>query len=171
MAAPTPMIELDRRIDGGPAEAALTLPLDKRIRSRLRVTLDDGRDAGVFLARGEVLRDGDLLGSADGLVVIVRAAAEPVSEVHCEDPLLLARACYHLGNRHVALQIDGGRLRYQHDHVLDDMLRGLGLEPAFAEVPFEPEPGAYGRGANGHAHEHGHAAHDHHGHGSHDHGH
>ena len=128
--------------------------------------LDDGREAGVFLARGETLRDGDLLGSADGTLVCVRAAAEPVSEVHCDDPLLLARACYHLGNRHVALQITPGRLRYQHDHVLDDMLRGLGLQPAFVEAPFEPEPGAYGGSAHGHAgghghgHSHGHAAHD-----------
>ena len=69
-------------------------------------------------------------GSADGLIVQVRAAAEPVSEVRCDDPLLLARACYHLGNRHVPLQIGDGLLRYQHDHVLDDMLRGLGLQPS-----------------------------------------
>ena len=95
-------------------------------------------------------------------VVVVRAAAEPVSEVCCGDPLLFARACYHLGNRHVPLQIDDGRLRYQHDHVLDDMLRGLGLQVGFAEAPFEPEPGAYGGSAHGHAHAgHGHDDHVH----------
>jgi len=151
------MLELTRRLDHGEPGATLTLPLDKRVRSRLRVTLDDGRAAGVYLERGQVLRDGDLLGSADGLVVQVRAAAEPVSEAPCDDPLLLARACYHLGNRHVPLQIEPGLLRYPHDHVLDDMLRGLGLQPAFAEAPFEPERGAYGGAAHGHGHHGGHA--------------
>ncbi len=160
-----PMIELTRRLEpretGAEPQASLTLPLEKRIRSRLRATLDDGREAGVFLDRGQVLRDGDLLASTDGLVVQVRAAAEPVSEVTCPDPLLLARACYHLGNRHVALQIREGRLRYQHDHVLDEMLRGLGLEPSFAEAPFEPEPGAYGGSAHGSAQGHSHHTHAH----------
>jgi urease accessory protein len=151
------VLELTQRVDGGEVTATLTLPLDKRIRSRQRVTLDDGTEAGVFLERGQVLHDGDLLSGADGTgIVRVRAAAEPVSEVRCEDPLLLARACYHLGNRHMPLQIGDGMLRYQHDHVLDDMLRGLGLEPVFVEAPFEPEPGAYGGSAQGHAH-HGHA--------------
>lgn len=164
------MLELDRRVASGEPQATLTLALDRRVRSRLRVTLDDGRAAGVFLARGEVLRDGDLLGSADGLVVQVKAAAESVSEVRCDDPLLLARACYHLGNRHVMLQIEPACVRYQHDHVLDDMLRGLGLTPVCIEAPFEPEPGAYGGSAQTHSHAHGHN-HDHHGHHDHGHGH
>jgi urease accessory protein len=150
------LIELDRRVDAGTPDATLTLPRDRRIRCRQRALLDDGREAGVFLARGEVLRDGDLLGSADGLVVAVRAAAEAVSEVRCDDPLLLARACYHLGNRHVELQIAPACIRYHHDHVLDDMLRGLGLTPAVVEAPFEPEPGAYGGTVGGHRHD-GHA--------------
>lgn len=153
------MIELTTRVAAGDAFTTLTLPLERRIRSRQRVVLDDGSEAGVFLARGQVLRDGDLLASEDGRIVQVRAAAEPVSEVCCDDPLLLARACYHLGNRHVALQIAPGRLRYQHDHVLDDMLRGLGLQPSCVEAPFEPEPGAYGGSASGHTahhHDHGH---------------
>jgi len=147
------MIELDRRLTEGEPSTTLTLPLDKRVRSRLRVTLDDGREAGVFLPRGEVLRHGDLLADGDGTVVRILAANEPVSEVCSDDPLLLARACYHLGNRHVSLQIDTGRVRYRHDHVLDDMLRGLGLDPVAVEAPFEPEPGAYGGSA--------HAQHDH----------
>jgi urease accessory protein len=151
------MHELTRRVDHGEASTTLTLPLEKRIRSRLRVTLDDGAEAGVFLERGQVLRDGDLLGSAEGLIVQVRAAAEPVSEVRCSDPLLLARACYHLGNRHMPLQIAEGLLRYQHDHVLDGMLRGLGLQPTLVEAPFEPEPGAYGGSAQGHGHAHAHS--------------
>lgn len=151
------MLELTERVERGEASTTLTLPLEKRIRSRLRVTLDDGTEAGIFLERGQVLHDGDLLGSSEGLIVQVRAAAEPVSEVRCSDPLLLARACYHLGNRHMPLQIADGLLRYQHDHVLDDMLRGLGLEPTLVEAPFEPEPGAYGGSAQGHGHAHAHS--------------
>jgi urease accessory protein len=148
------MHELTERLDQGEPVTTLTLPLEKRIRSRLRVTLDDGSEAGVFLQRGQVLHEGDLLGSADGMIVQVRAAAEPVSEVRCDDSLLLARACYHLGNRHMPLQIGKGLLRYGHDHVLDDMLRGLGLRPTFVQAPFEPEPGAYGGSAQGHSHSH-----------------
>jgi urease accessory protein len=126
----------------------LTLPLESRIKSRLRVTLDDGREAGLFLPRGCSLRDGDCLLAEDGSAVRVRAALETVSEVRCDDPLQLARACYHLGNRHVALQIEPGLLRYQHDPVLDDMVRRLGLAVSVERAPFEPEPGAYG----GHGH-------------------
>ena len=154
------MLELTRRVDRGEARTTLTLPLEKRVRSRLRVTLDDGTEAGVFLPRGQVLHEGDLLAAADGTIVRVRAAAEPVSEVRCDDPLLLARACYHLGNRHMPLQIGVGLLRYGHDHVLDEMLRGLGLSPVLVQAPFEPEPGAYGGSADGQGHHHAHA-HDH----------
>ncbi len=117
--------------------------------------LDDGREAGVFLARGDSLKHGDLLASDDGLVVRVEAAHERLSTVASPDSHLLARACYHLGNRHVALQIEPGRLRYLHDHVLDDMVRGLGLAVTLEDAPFEPEPGAYG----GPAHAHGHHEH------------
>ena len=133
-------------------DTTLTLPLESRIKSRLRVTLDDGREAGLFLPRGSNLRDGDCLLAEDGMAVRVRAAPETVSEIRCDDPLQLARACYHLGNRHVALQIEPGLLRYQHDHVLDDMVRGLGLSLNVCQAPFEPEPGAYG----GHGHSHSH---------------
>jgi urease accessory protein len=79
-------------------------------------------------------------------VVRVEAASERVSTVRSDDPLRLSRACYHLGNRHVALQIEPGRLRYLHDRVLDDMVRSLGLEVDTEDAPFEPEPGAYGHG-------------------------
>lgn len=84
----------------------------------------------------------------------VLAAQESVSTVYLNDPLLLARACYHLGNRHVPLQIDSGFIRYQHDHVLDDMVRGLGLEVSIERTTFEPESGAYGRHSHSHAHQH-----------------
>jgi urease accessory protein len=120
------------------------------------VRLDDGREAGILLPRGETLRDGDRLASEDGMVVTVRAASERLSVATAGDPLLLARACYHLGNRHLPLEIGEGRLAYRHDHVLDDLVRGLGLAVTVVDAPFDPEPGAYGGlGArHGHGHHH-----------------
>ena len=129
----------------------LTLPFELRQRSRQRVQLDGGDEAALYLPRGTRLHHGDHLLSDEGLVVEVRAAEEHVSTLRCDDPLMLARACYHLGNRHVALQIGPGWARYLHDHVLDDMVRGLGLEVEVESVSFEPEPGAY---HGGHHHHH-----------------
>ncbi|WP_045224329.1 urease accessory protein UreE [Methyloterricola oryzae] len=149
------MLELTERApEGAQANAILTLTFDQRQRSRLRAALDSGADAGVLLPRGSVLRDGDLLQGEGGVVVRIKAAAEVTSVVRTEDPLLFARACYHLGNRHVPLQIGEGELRYLHDHVLDDMLRGMGLAVVRESAPFEPEPGAYASG--GATHHHGH---------------
>lgn len=151
------MIRLTRRITGATApQATLTLPLEQRNRSRLRVMLDNGAEAGVFLERGTRLRDGDMLADDDGFTVLVRAAPELVSTVTSDDPLTLARASYHLGNRHVPLQIEPGGLRYQHDHVLDAMVRGLGLDVTVEQAPFEPEAGAYGDHDQAHGHAHGH---------------
>lgn len=148
------MIVLTRKLnDAAQVSGTVTLTLDTRIKSRVRVTLDDGRDAGLMLERGQLLRGGELLGDEQGAEVIrVLAAAEQVSTVHCADPLLLARACYHLGNRHVPLQIDAGFMRYQHDHVLDEMVRGLGLQVTVEQAPFEPEAGAYQSAPHSHSH-------------------
>jgi urease accessory protein len=140
----------------------LTLPFDQRERSRLRVTLDNGEQAGLFLERGKVMCDGDLIQAESGELVRIQAADESVSTVVVEDDLLMARACYHLGNRHVPLQIEPGFIRYQHDHVLDDMLRGMGLQITVELVPFEPEAGAYDSIASGHTHGHHHHAHHEH---------
>lgn len=152
------MIVLNRRIDAAErVDGTVTLDVDSRIKSRLRVTLDDGREAGLMLERGHLLRGGELLADASGsLVVQVLAAPEAVSTVRCDDPHLLARAAYHLGNRHVPLQIEPGLLRYQHDHVLDDMVRGLGLTVEAEQAPFEPEAGAYQSAPHSHNHSHGH---------------
>jgi urease accessory protein len=140
-----------------PADVTLTLTLEQRTRCRLRVMLDDGREAGLFLPRGTVLHHGDALIAEDGLVARIIAAPEPLSRVQSEDPLLLARACYHLGNRHVPLQIEPGRISYRQDQVLDAMVRGLGLEVRLVDAGFEPEAGAYGAQAADHAgHTHAH---------------
>lgn len=145
------MLEIYERINGeGHCSAALTLPFDQRQKSRLRVTLDNGMEAALFLDRGTVLRHGDRLRANNGQIIEVKAAREAVSTVHESNPLLLSRACYHLGNRHVPLQIGDGWLRYQHDHVLDGMLSSLGLSVETEEAPFEPETGAYGKNASHH---------------------
>ncbi len=149
------MINLIKKLSAkAEAETTLTLPLSKRNKSRLRVTLDDGRDAGLFLERGLVLKNGDLLASDTGIIVEIISEKERVSIVRCDDTLQIAQACYHLGNRHVALQIDPGRIQYLHDHVLDEMLAGLGLDVHVEMAPFEPEPGAYGsHSTSSHSHQ------------------
>ena len=136
--------------------STLTLTLDQRVRSRIRVTLANGVEAGLFLPRGTILRQHDELVAESGEVIRVLAAAEAVSTVYVNEPLLLARACYHLGNRHVELQISDSFIRYRHDHVLDDMVRGLGLEVIVEQAPFEPESGAYGDFPREHSHHHAH---------------
>lgn len=142
--------KLDRR--DGAIGATLTLPFGERRRSRFRAQLETGEEVGVVLERGIALRDGDVLADDAGGLIQIRAAAERVSTVRCDDPTGLARACYHLGNRHVPLQIGAGFARYQHDHVLDEMVIGLGLSVAVETAPFEPEGGAYGGGHRHHDH-------------------
>ena len=131
----------------------LTLPFDLRQKARLHATLDSGVEAGLFLERGQVLRGGDVLKSESGDYIQVCAAQEEVSTITCDSAHLFARACYHLGNRHVPLEIASDYLRYQHDHVLDDMLIQLGCKVIHEQAAFEPESGAY---ANTHAHSHSH---------------
>ena len=151
------MIRITRLLKESAAHSTtLSLPIRERTKSRIKVTLDDGREAGLLLPRGEVLRGGDLVQSNDGLVVRINAAPETVSTVTSDCAHALARASYHLGNRHVPLQIEPGFLRYQHDHVLDDMVIGLGLSVAVEQAPFEPEAGAYKNSSTGHSHSHDH---------------
>lgn len=123
--------------------ATLTLAFDKRQKSRLRAVLDNGEEVGLSLPRGQVLRNGQLLQAEDGSLVRVCAATEAVSTATATDATGLARACYHLGNRHVAVQVGDGWLRYLRDHVLDDMLIQHGLKIIHEQAPFEPEDGAY----------------------------
>jgi urease accessory protein len=170
----TPMQMLELVLDPGdtrPPTETLTLVFELRRRARLRAQLDSGVEVGLLLDRGLSLKHGQRLATRDGaLVVEVRARAELLSTVATADPHLLARAAYHLGNRHVPLQIEPGRLSYQHDHVLDGLMHELGLHVLVVERPFEPEAGGYAGG-----HRHGHGAEQHHhehadGHG-HSHGH
>ena len=138
------MIGISQRIDGAhPAAARLVLPFDTRSRSRFRAELDTGEPVAVMMARGQVLRGGDRLLADDGRIVEIVAAAEKVTTARTPDSRLLARAAFHLGNRHVGLQLGEGWLRYSHDHVLDEMVAGLGLQITVEDQPFEPEAGAY----------------------------
>ena len=127
---------------------SLTLPFEKRQRSRQKIQLDNGDEAGLALPRGTVLKDGDQIIDDEGFVVEINSSKEAVSTVYSEISQSLARAAYHLGNRHVNLQIGTNWLRYQQDHVLDDMVRKLGLEVIVEKAKFDPELGAY------HAHSH-----------------
>ena len=132
-------------------DATDTVPLayDQRKRSRLKVTQASGPEAGIFLERGTDLHGGDRLAAEDGRTVVeILAAPEKLIEAVASDPQLFARAAYHLGNRHVPVQIvaesGGGRLRFHADHVLAEMVRGLGCPVIETEAPFQPEAGAYG---------------------------
>jgi len=137
------------------SELTLVLPFEQRQKARQRARLTAGYDVGIQLARGTVLRGGDRLRSADGTTLEVIAARERVSTVWCRDLRRLAQVAYHLGNRHVPLEIGTGWVRYLADHVLDGMVAQLGLTVVDQLEPFEPEAGAYG------GHEHVAAAHVH----------
>ena len=145
-------------------DTTLTLPFELRQKSRLRVKLDDGREAGLMLSRGHILRGGECLRAEDGTIVSITAAAESVTTVTHGRVTDLARAAYHLGNRHVALQVGDGWLRYLADHVLDDMVISLGLDIQHEQAPFEPESGAYHGHGHSHSHNHAHDHDDHHHH-------
>lgn len=152
------MIVIEKLVEAdAQATEKLELPFELRSKSRLRTHLANDEECGLFLDRGTVLRGGDKLVGNDGRIVEVVAAAEKVMEARSADPLLLVRAAYHLGNRHVPVQVGSGFLRFGYDHVLGEMVRGLGLTLLETEAPFEPESGAYGQ-HGGHAHPQGHSA-------------
>lgn len=133
----------------------LTLPFEKRQKSRLQVTLDNGEQAGLFLPRGTLLRGGECLRAEDGRIISVLATEESTSTAYSDNAYLLMKACYHLGNRHIPLQIGNDFVRYQHDHVLDEMVASFGLDIKQELAPFEPESGAY-HSHEGHHHGHAH---------------
>ena len=146
--------------------ATIELDWDVRQKSRFDATDSQGRQIGVFLPRGTAVRGGDVLVAEDGSLVRVIAAPQPVLRItHCTahgTPFDLTRAAYHLGNRHVPIELKPDHLKIEPDHVLADMLRSMHLIVVAVEEAFEPEGGAYGS----HEHSHG-AGHDH----AHNHGH
>ena len=151
--------------------ATVELDWDVRQRSRFDATDSAGRTLGVFLPRGTAVRGGDALVAEDGSLIVVKAAPQPVLVVrHCTahgSPFDLLRAAYHLGNRHVPLELQPDRLLLEPDHVLADLLRSMHLIVSEEQIAFEPENGAYAAPAHGHGHGHDHAHHDH----DHDHNH
>jgi urease accessory protein len=153
---------------------AVELDWDTRQKSRFDALDSTGRTLGVFLPRGSVVRGGDVLVAEDGSLIRVSATPQKVLVVRtCPEhgaPIDLLRAAYHLGNRHVQLEVQADRLQLEPDHVLADMLRQMHLVVSEESAPFEPEGGAYAAGGHGHAHEghahdHGHDDHAHHDHG------
>lgn len=145
---------LTRRLPADPcARATYTLALtaEARTRSRLRFETEEGVTVQLGLPRGTVLRDGDLLrGDAGDVLVRVRAKPEPVLTARTVDVRRLLCAAYHLGNRHVPVEVGGDYLRLAPDSVLAEMLMQLGLDVIEETVPFQPEAGAYA----GHSHAH-----------------
>jgi urease accessory protein len=134
-------------------DAQLELAYEMRRRCRFAALLSTGEDVVLSLPRGGVLRDGDRLRTDDGRTVRVVAAAERLLRVTAADARSLARAAYHLGNRHAALQVGVDFLQLPYDHVLADMLQRLGAQVTDVVAPFEPEAGAYG-GGHHHGHDH-----------------
>lgn len=146
--------------------ATVTLEWEVRQRSRFDCTDSQGRRVGVFLSRGTAVRGGDVLVSEDGSLIRIIAAPQAVLVITPGrphgTPFDLTRAAYHLGNRHVAIELAPDHLKIEPDHVLADMVRAMGLDVSECNAAFEPESGAYGAHHAG-GHHHG----GHHGHGDH----
>lgn len=141
------MLVLTKRIESTDTTLELPLPYEYRQKARFRTKLADGSDAGWFLEHdGRPLRGGDCLLAEDGRVVRIVAKPEDVLHVTAKNAIELIRAAYHLGNRHVQLQVGDGWLRLLDDYVLADMLAQLGVTAEKIVAPFEPEAGAYGGG-------------------------
>jgi urease accessory protein len=149
--------------DGAQPSVRLALTFEERRRSRFSARANGGETVWVMVERGRVLRDGERLLDEDARVLEIAAAPEPLLHIAAGDPLTLARAAYHLGNRHAHVQVGDGWLRCEPDRVLADMCRGLGLAVSEVDAPFEPEPGAYAAGHHAHADgtRHGGIIHDH----------
>jgi len=141
------MLTLTQRLPANPQSVVshtLSLTAEERTRSNYRFETEEGQVLLLRLPRGTMLRDRDLLQSENGILVRVVAKPEPVLTVTAKNPLELLRAAYHLGNRHVALEITPTYLRLSADSVLQAMLEHLGLEVTPETQPLEPEMGAYG---------------------------
>jgi urease accessory protein len=154
------------------AADTVVLDFDDRHRRRMAMTGTRGLEFLLDLENAVALRGGDALLLEDGRLVEVVAAPEPLIEIRGSDPAHLVRLAWHLGNRHLATQIMAKGLRIRSDHVIEEMVKGLGARVIAIQAPFDPEGGAYAAGpAHADAHDHAGHSHDHHGHdhGKHDH--
>ena len=129
----------------------VTLDSEQRFRRRVVLTCEGGTQVLLDLADARLLNHGDALVTDSGDLILVRAKPERLLEIRCGDPKQFLRIAWHLGNRHLPTEIAEGRLRIRTDHVIADMLRGLGAEVVPLDAPFNPEGGAYGHG-RGHDH-------------------
>lgn len=137
--------------DAARESGRVLVDFDRRHRRRIVLATEAGEEVLIDLPHAVRLRDGDGLEAADGLVVRVVARPEALLEIRAQDPADLARIAWHLGNRHLPVQLLGDRVRIRADHVIAEMARGLGAHVAEVEAPFDPEAGAY---AGGHSHDH-----------------
>lgn len=140
------------------------IDFDRRHRRRIVLRTESGADLLLDLPQAARLRDGDGLLLASGAIVRVRARPEPLAEIHAHSDAELVRIAWHLGNRHLPVQLLGDRIRIRRDHVIQAMVEHLGGHVDEIEAPFDPEAGAY---AGGHAHSHDDDedhTHSHHGH-------
>jgi urease accessory protein len=131
----------------------VVLDADERHRRRITLTGERGTTFLLDLPHATALRDGDGLVLEDGSIVRVAGKPEVLLEITAASPHELARLAWHIGNRHTDVQIVGDKLRIRRDHVLEEMLRGLGARLSAVEAPFDPEHGAYGHGHQHHHHD------------------
>jgi urease accessory protein len=152
------MLEIYQRLPANSEQridAELMLDHLQREKGRFRARSSGGEEVRVFLERGHTLAIGEVLRSNCGKHLLVTGAFEPVITATTDDWLQFSKACYHLGNRHVKLQVGDRWLRITPDHVLEDMLKQLGLKTYHEHAQFVPEPGAYFSGKH-HSHDHHH---------------
>ncbi len=144
------VVEYVHDVGGLSAHDTLTLDYDDRKRGRFKSVTDSGQEIGVFLDRGKVLRQGQVLKTECGKIIVIIAKPEMVTTAKCDDSLVFAKCCYHLGNRHVPLQIGDCWLCFKPDHVLEEMVHLLGMKIEQHSLPFDPESGAYKGGHHHH---------------------
>ncbi|MGN0902034.1 MAG: urease accessory protein UreE [Succinivibrio sp.] len=155
------MLPFTKIVNEGVPSYTLSLGMDDRVKSRIIAISDQGEQIAISIERGRVLKDGELLQNEEGVILQINSSFESVSTVTAANSHELTRLAYHLGNRHVPLQISSdGFLRYQVDHVLDEMVEKLGGSVKHEQAKFDPENGAYAH----HHHEHSHEHHEHHHH-------
>lgn len=163
-----PAVKAEKLVD------SVSLDHEGRHRRRIQLVGDKGTAFLLDLEKATVLNDGDALKLDDGSLILVKAAPQKLVEIRTDNPARLMKAAWHIGNRHTPAEVTADALYIEEDHVLVEMLRGLGCAVTAVERPFQPERGAYDQGGHhhGHGHDHGHHHdHAHHGHDHHDHHH